>query len=296
MRSTLRALLLTCLVLGGSSEARADLGIPTDGLDLVELTDGRVLRCVVTGRDGEYELKFASATVVVPEERVREVRYFKDFDPEPANDEEKAQVARGLIRWKGRWVKPEVAAARRKKEEEASRKQREEDEAHALWVNRRHRKTKHFQVESNVTGESLDFFVELLEDYYDHFTKYFRVKLTQRERKKKLPVFIFGNREDYWKDYEADTGGEAEHTLGYFVPVPGRRSSTCSTSPEDAASHWTSFFTRARTSSCTSPSRRCSSPGGSTRGWPSTSAPPSARGRSSSWAWSRTAVSCSSRR
>ena len=101
----------------------------------------------------------------------------------------------------------------RRREEEPARKREEEDEKHALWENRRIVETKHFQFESNLTLEALEYYMDITEAYYEYFTRAFKIQLTQREKKSKLPVKLFsgtpsslGSSPLPWRCSPASTG------------------------------------------------------------------------------------------
>jgi len=199
-----------------------DAGLPADGKDVVLLTDGRKLRCVVGPEaGGRLALEVHGKTLLAPRNRIARIRFFKDFDPAPRDESEKQRVESGQVRWEGRWVPKEQAQKLRDRELEQERRQREEDDQHSPWENRWQVETAHFKIDSNLPKSELDFYKQLLEDYYGHFTKEFKIRLTQRERKRKLPVLLYRDHEQYWKKYKEDNEREGEHTLGYFIPVPG---------------------------------------------------------------------------
>jgi tetratricopeptide (TPR) repeat protein len=198
------------------------LGIPADGLDRVRLDDGRVIACrLEETREGTL-LHFTSFTAKLAKERVFESRKFADYDPEPRNEDEKSKAAKGLVRFAGRWIPKDAADRATKAEEDAARKFREEDDFHAKWENRWQVDTARLHVEANLPRDAVDYYTGLLETFYDYFTKAFQIQLTQRERKKKLPVYLFRRRDEFRKFHDEDTGGKSENLLGYFMPAPGR--------------------------------------------------------------------------
>lgn len=200
-----------------------ELGFPSEGLDVLRLEDGRVIRCAVGNEaDGKYPVTIAGTVLQVPKESVASVRYFRDFDSTPRDADEEKKVARGLVRWDGKWVAAKKAEQIRNAEVSKARKIREDDEKHELWEDRRIHETRNFRIEANISMADLEYYAELLEDFYSTFTRMFKIKLTQRAKKNKLPVLLFRQREEYWKHFEQDRGGEGEHTNGYFVPVPGK--------------------------------------------------------------------------
>jgi tetratricopeptide (TPR) repeat protein len=230
------ALAFALLLPAGGGEARAGddrrpvpgadrpLGVPAGGLDRVRLSDGRVISCRAEERRGAKEvlLHFPTFTATVPRERVLEVRRFADYDPEPRTDEERAQAAKGFVRFGGRWVPKEAAEKSVRDEEAAAKRFRDEDEFHAKWENRWKVETDHFLVEANLRRDAVDHYAALLESFYDFFTKAFQIRLTARERKQKLPVFLFRRRDEFRQFHDRDTGGKSENLLGYFVPAIGQ--------------------------------------------------------------------------
>jgi tetratricopeptide (TPR) repeat protein len=205
--------------------AGREMGVPAEGLDRVRLDDGRVLSCRLDdpkARDGKVTLNFGTFAATLHKDRILEVRRFADYDSTPRSDDEKALAARGQIRFAGRWMPKERADAVLKAEQDAARKFREEDDFHGKWDNRWQIDTDHFHIEANIPRDGIDFYAERLEAFYDFFTRAFQIQLTQRERKKKLPVFLFRRRDEFRKFCEADMGGKTEHLLGYFVNTTGR--------------------------------------------------------------------------
>ncbi len=202
--------------------AGRELGVPADGFDRVRLDDGRVLACRLEDpKDGTLLLHFPAFTVRLPKERVVETRRFADYDPAPRNEEEKGFADRGLVRFGGRWVPKDAAEKAVRAEKDAARKFREEDDFHAKWENRWQVDTARLHIEANIPRDAVDYYANLLEAFYDYFTKAFQIQLTQRERKKKLPVFLFRRQNEFRKYHDEDTGGKSENLLGYFVPAPG---------------------------------------------------------------------------
>jgi hypothetical protein len=189
-----------------------------DGLDEIVLDDFRTLRARVASDDGKtMVLAFPSGEVRLPRARVREVRLFRDFDPAPRDDAERAKAAQGLVRWGGKWVSPAAVGAARQAEEKAARKRWEENEGRHPWPNRWILNTKHFTVEANLAKADADRYATMLEAFYDYFTAAFKVALQRR-----IPVRIFRTRAEFDAYRASAKGAASEHTVGYFVPVPGK--------------------------------------------------------------------------
>ena len=207
--------------------AGREMGVPTEGLDRVRLDDGRVLRCRVEepkeGKGAPLLLHFNTFTAKVPRERIVEMRRFADYDSAPRSEEEKGQAEHGNVRYGGRWVPKARAEQMAQAEKDRARKFREEDDLHANWEKRWQIDTDHFRIEANIPRQAADYYADLLEAFYDYFTKAFHIQLTQREKRKKLPVYLFKGRDEFRKFHDADmAGAKSENLLGYFVPAPGQ--------------------------------------------------------------------------
>ncbi|MCK6480861.1 MAG: hypothetical protein L6R43_12170 [Planctomycetes bacterium] len=127
-----------------------DLGVPRDGFDRVLLDDGRVVDARVLPREKEVvPLEFADGTLRVDRSRVREVRFWRDFDPAPRDDAEREKAAKGFVRWKGTLVPPAHAAKERAREVEEEAAERAKAEAALSWENRVKKDAGKFDVVSN---------------------------------------------------------------------------------------------------------------------------------------------------
>jgi tetratricopeptide (TPR) repeat protein len=215
------ALLLLPLLLAGAAPPAAARdardGIPSDGDDVVILADGRAVRCRAGAEaEGRLELRFGPVSVKVPKGSVSEVRLFRDFDPEPRDDEERRKIASGLLRWGGRWVNPAQRDSFLQKDEARARKRWEEDEAHLDWKDRWKRNSDHFAIEANLPKKDLDFFEAAIEGFYDWFTSAF--KSAPRRR---IPLFLLRTRAEFQEFRKKDVGETGEGVVGYFVPRTG---------------------------------------------------------------------------
>jgi hypothetical protein len=190
------------------------MGAPSDGFDLLQVDDGRVLRCRVGAADpktGALPVEIAGRSLVVPKARVARVLYFRDYDPAPRNDDEKGKIARGLARWKGAWIAKPRADEERLAAEEAVRA-RLADEGRS-WEDRRIVETEHFRIESNLSAARVETFGKLLQEYRRHLIHF----LPPGSLYRKVPVYIFRDREDFSVFAARDVGRVSEFTVGYFA-------------------------------------------------------------------------------
>ena len=190
------------------------IGVPSGGLDLVEVDDGRVLRCRVSAKDpktGALTLEFDGVPLVVPAARVKQVLWFRDFDPAARNDDERAKIAKGLERWKGGWV----SATRWKELRDAAEAANSERLrlARRPWGERGILETEKFRIESNLPDDRIRLFARLLEEHRRHLSA-FLPKGTLYDR---VPVLIFRERAEFEAFAARDIGRPGEHTVGYFT-------------------------------------------------------------------------------
>ncbi|MCK6482014.1 MAG: hypothetical protein L6R43_18275 [Planctomycetes bacterium] len=206
-------------LLAAAAAAPADVeGVPADGKDVVFLADGRVLRCRAGAEaEGRVELGFTGGAVHVPKAAILEIRRFAGWDPAPRDDAERAKAAAGMVRWDGEWIPRARADALLAKDRERAEKLWKESASRSEWENRWKRDTAHFTIEANLPKESVDFYEQALEQYYEYFTSAFKVSV-----KRRIPVYILRTREEFRAFQKKDTGSAGEHTVGYFVPRKGK--------------------------------------------------------------------------
>ncbi|NUN53409.1 MAG: hypothetical protein HUU06_11570, partial [Planctomycetaceae bacterium] len=206
-------------LLAAAAAAPADVeGVPADGKDVVFLADGRVLRCRAGAEaEGRVELGFTGGAVHVPKAAILEIRRFAGWDPEPRDDAERAKAAAGMVRWDGEWIPRARADALLAKDRERAEKLWKESASRSEWENRWKRDTAHFTIEANLPKESVDFYEQALEQYYEYFTSAFKVSV-----KRRIPVYILRTREEFRAFQKKDTGSAGEHTVGYFVSRKGK--------------------------------------------------------------------------
>lgn len=84
----------------------AAVGAAGAAADTVLLKDGRTLECKATAReaDGRWRLGFVNGEIHLPADLVKDVLVEGAQGYEPKNDEERAQVAKGLVPYEGKWL------------------------------------------------------------------------------------------------------------------------------------------------------------------------------------------------
>lgn len=153
----LALLLLASAAAGGTARA-----------DLLQLKDGRFIDGPKMVREADaVVVKYANGEIRVPLAQVEDCFIEGAPAPEPVTEEEKARRAEGLVRWKGKWVKPE-ARDKALKEEAARRKAELQDiQAHQEWRNRYQFETKNFKVESTLPPRLNEHYMTRLEAFFE---------------------------------------------------------------------------------------------------------------------------------
>jgi len=207
----MRAFLLcaACAVLlPGGAPARADRLVTHDGR-VLEVRRARQL----PGGVG-YRLLFENGEIVCPERFVASVEIEGDMsDYEPRSDDEREKLARGYVRYRGRWMSKAAYRGELKREAEARRERVAELAARADFASGWEKETRHFRFRTNTSPELLDHYAELLEAYYDLMDGRVSIDPTPNLRRTKMQVNIYRGREDWERNNEA---GVDSGVAGYF--------------------------------------------------------------------------------
>ncbi len=184
--------------------------------DLLQLKDGRVIDGVKMAKEADaVVLHYKNGDIRVPLSLVEDFVIAGAPLPEPANEEEKAKRAQGLVPWKKKWVPVATREKEQKKEAEDRAKAIEEYRKHKEWMNRYLFKTPHFEFESTQPKSQNDDFSELLETYFKEFSKVWKVSVPPKWGR--LKVCFYGGRADFQR-----TAGAPSNVLAYYRFVEPR--------------------------------------------------------------------------
>jgi len=228
--STIRALavLLAGQVLALS--AAADRVVTVDGRILAP-KKARVL-------DQGYRLVFENGEIVLPDgSLVKSVEIEGDMSEYvPQNDDEKAKLAQGYVKYRGKWLSKPAYEETLRREHEESRARTEDLAQHSDWRNAWSKETAHFLLRSNTSKELLDYYAELFEAYYGLMDQRIGIDPTPSLRRTKMEVNIFKNRAEF---LELAPYGEAPPPglAGFFSPS-GKSLNFFHEYPEPAISTW----------------------------------------------------------
>jgi tetratricopeptide (TPR) repeat protein len=179
------------------------------GGDVLVLTDGEI----VAGRPlaratGGVEVTFPSGKVFVPDALLEFVRIEGEPDPEPRDDTERAQYAKGLVPYGGQWILRKRRDALVAKRVAAAQTELADNLAHREWKDRRTFETKNFRIEYTVPQRVLEDYAARLEAYFQIFAKDWKI---HPPRSGKLPVCFYSSAKEFHR-----TGGMPQGVLAYF--------------------------------------------------------------------------------
>src|SRR5262249_32967491 len=148
-------------------------------------------------KDGDsLVLTFPNGTSKVPLTSVQDYVIEGAPAPEPVTDEEKAQAAKGLVRFNGKWMKPEERDKALKEYVDQRRKELEEAKAHAQWRDRYKFDSKDFKFESTMPKALNDYYSGLLDAYFEYFKKDWNITIA-KGWDAKLPVCFYPTEEEF---------------------------------------------------------------------------------------------------
>jgi tetratricopeptide (TPR) repeat protein len=179
--------------------------------DTLALKDGRFVEGVAMEKkeSGCVVLHYKAGDVTVPADKVSDVLIEKQGAYEPRNDEEKAQLEKGLLPYEGKWIPKADRDRKIAAKIEAQRKKIEEAKAHREWRNRYQVESKHFKFQHTLPPEVFADLRDLLEVYYDTFTKKWKIKADPKIGKP--PVCLYHDEEYYYQ-----VSGAPRGAIGYF--------------------------------------------------------------------------------
>jgi hypothetical protein len=190
-------------------------------LDRVITEDGRILKVLKAREDGEgLRLEFEAGVIEMPDRRgVAEVDIEGDMsDYVPKNDDERAKLERGYVRYHGKWMSKPAYEDQLRKETEESKARADEAALHTDFDNGWVDETKHFRIQTNTSPELLAYNAELLEAFYDLMDKRFKIKLSPTMKRTKMQVNFYKNRGEFHK-ISNQAGYDIGPTVaGFFSP------------------------------------------------------------------------------
>jgi len=184
--------------------------------DRLILFDGRVVDgCRLERREGDLFAIFEHGTLKLREDQIKEIFFDTDGAYVPANDFEREQLEKGLVRFEGIWMSRErrqstVDKRLREREERFEKARRRLD-----WKNAFKKETNHFTIITNTSEELLEEYCDLFDQFYTLFVKKWKISGKSRTRYKKPVIKIYRSREEYL------ASGVPASSAGIFFPLQG---------------------------------------------------------------------------
>jgi tetratricopeptide (TPR) repeat protein len=189
----------------------------TDALaDKLILKDGRVLlECRVERIGQELYVIFPHGRLKLAEDRIKELYQDLDETYEPRTKYEIEQFQKGLVFFEGSWTTARRRDAALQQRREAREKRLTELAKHLEWANAWRKETPHFMVMTNTSEALLDYYTDLFEKFYDHFTMRWNITDAKSAKKRKPLIKIYRNRGQYI------AAGAPPLSNGLFIPTQG---------------------------------------------------------------------------
>ncbi len=178
--------------------------------DFLLLKDGRILERPSMERvEGGVKVFFENGEVVVPEDRIQDAILLREPPPEPKTEKEKEKIAKGLVLYEGRWVKPEKRMDLVERKVAERKAYIDELRAMSRWRDRGKEETKHFAFEYTVPPFVFEYFRDLTEAYYKEFAKTWKIRPDKKDGK--LTICFYTDIDAFHQ-----IGGVGGGVQGYF--------------------------------------------------------------------------------
>ena len=183
--------------------------------DSLQLTDGRFITGPKMSRDDEgVTLHLEAGDILVPADMVKEASVADDSVANASlSAKDRKRIERGQVKFEGKWMSKKQRDEKVAKRSEEIRKQIEEALKRSKWDNRYSMESKHFKFQYTIDPDIMNWWAELMDEYYDVFSKFWG-GLRRPQGQGKLDVMFFHDH-DY---YDQVTGMPG--TGGFFRFVP----------------------------------------------------------------------------
>lgn len=179
--------------------------------DSIQFKDGRFFDVPKIVQEGEdYKIVYDHGEVLVKKDLVNAVLMLDASGSYvPKNDEEKAQVDKGLVPWDGKWIAKADRDKKIKEKNDKARKEMEEVKKHQEWRDRYKAESKHFKFEYTIPQAKFEEYRELMEVYYETFMAKWKIKVPAKQPK--LLVCYYHDEDSFHQ-----VGGAPQGVIGYF--------------------------------------------------------------------------------
>ncbi len=208
VKPAIRLLLSACVLLGL-------VMLPAlASADMLSLKDGRFISDREIDRiEGGYTVHYVNGKLFVPDKMVAD--FFESGDDGafvPKSDEEKAKVEKGLLPWRGGWIKKSRRDKLMKRELVAQSERLKQQKERRKWRNREIVKTKLFNFEHTLPDDLFAEFRSLFETYYKVFAKEWKIRPSKDFGKVTINIY-------HDEEYYQQVSGAPSGVVGYYVPA-----------------------------------------------------------------------------
>jgi len=202
--------------------------------DRIVTRDNRVLNVKRARLEGDrYLLRFEHGDVYVDASEIKSAEIEGDMSEyEPQNDDERAKLAQGFVRYRGKWFSKSAYQMELNRQAEDSRKRTAEAAKHADFFNGWVKETRHFRFQTNTSPELLEYYADLLEEYYKLMDDRIGINPPAHLKQTKMKVNIYKNWSEFHELSDSPGGGVAgyfwatDQSLNFFHHYPDPAMST----------------------------------------------------------------------
>ncbi|MBU0754956.1 MAG: DUF1570 domain-containing protein, partial [Planctomycetes bacterium] len=197
---------------GSKSESggKSDASEAGEFVDTLITRHGKMVEGRIEETDGGYVIAWEGASIKVPADLVKQVEY---GDPErnvAQTEEDKENMAKGFVKFKGRWIsrsryETELKRARQEQEERIARLREHSDPGNP-WREERSR----FILETTTSEELMNHYADLIDTLFSTYERTLGVKVSNSARKNKPTIRVFKDAQEY------QNFSKAPGTGGYF--------------------------------------------------------------------------------
>jgi tetratricopeptide (TPR) repeat protein len=175
--------------------------------DVLIVADGRILMGHSLEREeGGVVVHFKNGDVHVPAALIVEV-LIEGEDFEPTTEEERAEAAKGRVRFEGKWMSVSQRDSLVEKRVAEQRDLIQDQIDHSTWGKRKQQESRYFAWEHVLPAHVYERYSALMDAYFDQFAKDWKIKAP----KQKLPVCFYKDQAEM-----VQIGGAGPGVLGYF--------------------------------------------------------------------------------
>ncbi len=165
--------------------------------DLLITRHGRTVEGRIREEDDFFIVRWGEDSIRVPKTLVRQVDYGDPGLFVPRTEKEKANVAKGYVRFKGRWVSKYRLGIEIEKEKEKRREKIENLTKHSNPANPWRAKRSRFIMETTTNEELLDHYADLVDALFSTYEKTLGIKVSSEAKKNRPIIRIFKDVREY---------------------------------------------------------------------------------------------------